>query len=114
EENSCREFMKRGKTMTDYMIDVYNPATGELIDSIPETSVEAVNLALENGHHAFSAWKKTSVYERAALLEKWGDLILRDQDEIAKIITLENGKPLKEGLGEVHYAVSFLTWFAAE
>ncbi len=100
--------------MTDYMIDVYNPATGELIDSIPETCVEAVNLALENGHHAFSAWKKTSVYERAALLEKWGDLILRDQDEIAKIITLENGKPLKEGLGEVHYAVSFLTWFAAE
>lgn len=100
--------------MSHYMIDVYNPATGDLIQSIPENNQEEVESALEQGHHAYGTWSKTSAYHRAALLEKWGELILAHQDEIAKIITLENGKPLKEALGEVHYAVSFLDWFAEE
>lgn len=98
----------------EHIIEVYNPATGELIDSLKEDSREVVDKVLSDGHYAFEEWSKTSVYHRAFLLSKWGKLILENETEIAEIITKENGKPLKEAIGEVRYAVSFLDWFSEE
>ena len=78
------------------MLEVYNPATGEKIKSVPQQSAKEVEAAVERSHKAFQKWSKTSAAERAALLKKWFDLIMEHKDELAKMITLENGKPYAE------------------
>lgn len=95
-------------------LKVYNPATGDLLASLPMDSEDTIVAKLKAGHEAFKTWRNTSVYERAALISKWGDLILQNKEEVAKIMTEENGKPLRESLGEIVSAVSYLTWYAEE
>lgn len=95
-------------------LKVYNPATGDLLAQLTMDSTELIETKLKAGHDALTAWRKTSAYERSALLTKWAALIVANKAEIAKIMTEENGKPLKESLGEVDYAVSYLTWYAEE
>ena len=73
-----------------------------------------IEAKLKAGHDAFHTWRNASVYERAALLDRWADLIIEQKDVVAKIMTEENGKPLRESLGEVINAVSYLTWYAEE
>lgn len=94
--------------------DVRNPATGEVLASITRDSVEEINDKLVAGEHAFHDWKKRCVYERAELLDKWAALILYEKESIAELMTKENGKPLRESLGEINYAVSYITWYAEE
>ncbi len=93
---------------------VRNPATGALLATLKVDDADSVNTKLQAGARAFKTWKKTSAYERAALLMKWAELIILHKVDIAKVMTEENGKPFKESLGEVDYAVSYLTWYAEE
>lgn len=95
-------------------LQVHNPATGDLLATLQVDGTDAVKAKLEAGAKAFKTWKKTSAYERSALITKWAELIIANKADIAKVMTEENGKPLKESLGEVDYAVSYLTWYAEE
>lgn len=95
-------------------IIVTNPATGEIIATIPADSPESVNAKLKKGHEAFKSFSRTSAYDRSLLLSKWAELILADTENLAKIMTQENGKPLAESRGEVASTASYLTWFAEE
>ncbi len=93
---------------------VNNPATGELVEKVHVHSEEEISQALENGHKAFKKWAKVNAHERSRLLQKWSDKIQENKESIAKMMTLENGKPLKESLGEVDYATSYIDWYAEE
>ena len=95
-------------------LTVHNPATGQLLATLPVDSAESVKVKLKAGSEAFKSWKKTSAYERSALISKWAALIVEHKNDIARVMTEENGKPFKESLGEVDYAVSYLTWYAEE
>jgi len=98
-----------GKTMT-----VDNPSTGETIGSIPACTVDETRSAIESARVAQIAWRRSSAAQRSALLMSWYQLMLDNLDDLATIMTLEQGKPLAEARGEVTYAASFLKWFAAE
>ncbi|MFL6978222.1 succinate-semialdehyde dehydrogenase [Bacillus inaquosorum] len=95
-------------------ITVYNPATGEEIKTIPQQSAKEVEEAIERSHQAFKTWSKTSANERASLLKKWYELIVEHKEELADLITKENGKPYQEAVGEVLYGAGYIEWFAEE
>ncbi len=99
--------------MSDKII-VTNPATGDVITTIDADTKESVNAKIKAGFDAFKTFSKTTAYERATLLNRWAALILENQEELAEIMTKENGKPLPESRGEVVYTASYLTWFAEE
>jgi len=94
--------------------DVHDPATLDKIATVPEMGAEDTNKAIEAAHEAFKSYKKTSARQRARWLRKWSDLCLEHADDLALILTLENGKTLAEARGEVVYAASFLEWFSGE
>jgi succinate-semialdehyde dehydrogenase/glutarate-semialdehyde dehydrogenase len=93
---------------------VTNPATGEIIASVPDMSGDETRAAIEAADRALPAWRKRSGKERAQILRKWFDLIIAATDDLALIMTTEQGKPLAEARGEVSYAASFVEWFAEE
>ncbi|SCV39894.1 Aldehyde dehydrogenase B [Bacillus subtilis] len=95
-------------------LTVYNPATGEEIKTIPQQSAKEVEEAIERSHQAFKTWSKTSANERASLLKKWYELIVEHKEELADLITKENGKPYQEAAGEVLYGAGYIEWFAEE
>jgi len=94
--------------------DVHNPSTLEKLAAVPEMGAADTDRAVEAAHAAFASYKKTSARQRARWLRKWSDLCLEHADDLALILTLENGKTLTEAKGEVTYAASFLEWFAGE
>lgn len=93
---------------------VLDPATLTHLAYIPEMSASDTSLAIDAAHSSFQTFRKTTGRERARLLRKWNDLNLAHIDDLALILTLENGKTLAEAKGEVLYATSFLEWFAGE
>ncbi|WP_024120227.1 succinate-semialdehyde dehydrogenase [Bacillus sp. FSL K6-1012] len=95
-------------------LTVYNPATGEAIKTIPQQSAKEVEEAIERSYQAFKSWSKTSANERASLLKKWYELIVEHKEELADLITKENGKPYQEAVGEVLYGAGYIEWFAEE
>ncbi|MCE0738728.1 succinate-semialdehyde dehydrogenase [Bacillus sp. G16] len=95
-------------------LTVYNPATGEEIKTIPQQSAKEVEEAIERSHQAFKTWSKTSANERASLLKKWYELIVEHKEELADLITKENGKTYQEAVGEVLYGAGYIEWFAEE
>ncbi|KXS37451.1 MAG: succinate-semialdehyde dehydrogenase (NADP+) [Halomonadaceae bacterium T82-2] len=95
-------------------IEVDNPATGETIGRMPRMGRIETQRAIEAADAALPSWRAQTAQERADILMKWYDLMLEHQDELATIMTLEQGKPLKEAAGEIVYAASFLRWFAEE
>ncbi|MHA6164790.1 succinate-semialdehyde dehydrogenase [Bacillus mojavensis] len=95
-------------------LTVYNPATGQAIKTIPQQSAKEVEEAIERSHQAFKSWSKTSANERASLLKKWYELIVEHKEELADLITKENGKPYQEAVGEVLYGAGYIEWFAEE
>ena len=99
--------------MTDY-ISVKNPATGDLIQEVKINTEEEIKLALKRGHDSFKKWSKINAHERSRLLQKWSKKINENKEEIAKVMTMENGKPLSESLGEVDYSTSYIDWYAEE
>ena len=91
-----------------------NPATGEVLAQLPRCQEAEVDHAIESAHTAFLSWRATSAQHRADIIRRWYDLLLANKDDIAKLITLEEGKPSRESRGEVDYAASFLRWFSEE
>jgi succinate-semialdehyde dehydrogenase/glutarate-semialdehyde dehydrogenase len=93
---------------------IRNPANGELLGSVPEMGAAETRRAIEAAHKALPAWSKKTAGERARLMRKWFDLMLANQQDLAVIMTAEQGKPLAESKGEIAYAASFIEWFAEE
>ncbi|MDR3158125.1 MAG: NAD-dependent succinate-semialdehyde dehydrogenase [Zoogloeaceae bacterium] len=93
---------------------VTNPATNETLASVADLGAEETRAAIAAAEKAFAAWRKRSGKERALILKKWYELIIDAADDLALIMTSEQGKPLAEARGEVAYAASFVEWFAEE
>lgn len=93
---------------------VTDPATGDLITEVPDSGSAEARAALEAAHAAFPAWRKVPVKQRAAIIKRWNDLVMAHQDDLGKLISREQGKPLAEGKGEVAYAASYIEWFGEE
>lgn len=95
-------------------LEVSNPAINDVIGSVPKMGGEETLEAIQAAEIAFHDWKKTTAKHRADILRRWFELMIEHQEDLAKIMTLEQGKPLAEAKGEVVYAASFLEWFAEE
>jgi succinate-semialdehyde dehydrogenase/glutarate-semialdehyde dehydrogenase len=93
---------------------VTNPATGEQIGTVPQMGAAETKRAIDAANAAWPAWRKKPAKERAAILRKWNDLILENTDDLALLMTAEQGKPLTESRGEVSYGASFIEWFGEE
>lgn len=98
----------------DATIDVSNPFNGDVIGNVPSLTTDDVNDAVAASHEAQITWADKTAKERAELLQKWADLIDANKEDLAIIMTAEQGKPLTESRGEVGYANSFIRWFAEE
>src|SRR5271154_1360786 len=94
--------------------DVVNPATGEKIGTIPDMGAAETRRAIEAAKAAFPAWAAKTAKERAVILRRWYELMMANQDDLATLMTAEQGKPLAESKGEIAYAASFVEWFAEE
>ncbi|MCO4318965.1 NAD-dependent succinate-semialdehyde dehydrogenase [Phyllobacterium sp. 21LDTY02-6] len=95
-------------------VDVTNPATLDRLGTIPDMDATETRAAIEAASLAFKSWKKKTHAERAALLERWHALMIEHEQDLALLLTLEQGKPLDEALGEIRYGASFVKWFAEE
>ncbi|MFT6341557.1 MAG: succinate-semialdehyde dehydrogenase/glutarate-semialdehyde dehydrogenase [Alcanivorax sp.] len=93
---------------------VTNPATDESLGTSPRMGEAETRQAIDAAHRAFPAWRDMAAAQRAVLLEAWYDLMMEHQDDLGRLMTLEQGKPLAEAKGEIAYAASFLKWFAEE
>jgi succinate-semialdehyde dehydrogenase / glutarate-semialdehyde dehydrogenase len=94
--------------------NVDDPATSEIIGKVPKLSAAETRHAIEAANRAFPAWAKKTAKERAQALRRWFDLVMGNQDDLARLMTLEQGKPLSESKSEVAYGASFLEWFGEE
>lgn len=101
-------------TEANNAVAVSNPATGELIGHAPISSEAELDRAIERAHIAQKEWAKIPAKSRAAILKAWHQLILENKDDLAHLMTIEQGKPLAEAAGEVVYGASFIEWFAEE
>ncbi len=95
-------------------IDVTNPATGEVLGTIPNMGAAETRRAIEAANAAWAGWRKKTAKERANILRKLFNLMMENQEDLAVLMTAEQGKPLAEAKGEVAYAASFIEWFAEE
>lgn len=95
-------------------IDVTNPATGEKLGTIPKMGADETRRAIDAANEAWGAWRHKTAKERAVILRRWYDLMIENQDDLARLMTAEQGKPLAEAKGEIAYAASFLEWFGEE
>ena len=95
-------------------ISVNNPATLKEIGTVPKCGKEETKNAIDAANKAWPQWKSTSARERSNILRKWFDLIISNKEELAQIMTIEQGKPINESRGEIVYGASFIEWFAEE
>ncbi|MGE8065471.1 aldehyde dehydrogenase family protein, partial [Pseudomonas sp. NPDC089569] len=95
-------------------IKVNNPATGEILGTVPKMGAAETRRAIEAADKALPAWRALTAKERAGKLRRWFELMIENQEDLARLMTLEQGKPLAEAKGEIAYAASFLEWFAEE
>ena len=95
-------------------IAVRDPANGELLAEIADGTVADTEAAVAAAHAAFPAWKSKTASERAAVLKRWHRLIMDNVDDLARLLTLEQGKPLAEARGEIAYGASYIEWYAEE
>lgn len=93
---------------------IVNPANGEIVAQVPDMGAAETQRAIAAADAALPAWRAKTAKERAALLRRWHDLIMAHQEDLARLMTLEQGKPLAEARGEVAYGASFIEWFAEE
>ena len=100
---------KKGNT-----IKVNNPANLEIIGKVPNFSAEETKSAINDADEAFQSWKNTTAKERSIILKKWSDLIIENVDDLAKIMTIEQGKPLAEAKGEILMGASYIEFYAEE
>lgn len=96
------------------ILPVINPATGDVYATVPDSDEVDAKAAVDAAAAAFTNWKRVPAKQRANILKRWNDLILANAQDLGKIISSEQGKPLAEGVGEVAYAASYVEWFAEE
>lgn len=95
-------------------IPVHNPANQELLGVVPYMGESETKDAIASAYEAFPSWSKLTATERSKILRKWYELLMAHKEDLGKLMTLENGKPIKEGLGEVAYGASFVEFYAEE
>ncbi|TDJ18045.1 MAG: NADP-dependent succinate-semialdehyde dehydrogenase I [Gammaproteobacteria bacterium] len=95
-------------------IDVNNPATGEIIATVPSLSADQTRRAIEAANAAWPEWRAKTGKQRANIMRGWYELMMENQEDLAVLMTSEQGKPLAESRGEIAYAASFIEWFAEE
>jgi succinate-semialdehyde dehydrogenase / glutarate-semialdehyde dehydrogenase len=95
-------------------ISVDNPATGEIVGKVPSLGAAETRQAIEAASQALKPWSAKTAKERAAILRRWFELVLENQEDLARLMTIEQGKPLTESRSEVIYGAAFLEWFAEE
>src|ERR671919_2627669 len=93
---------------------VINPATGAQLGTVPKMGADETRRAIEAAERAWPAWRAKTAKERAAILRKWHDLMMANQEDLAILMTVEQGKPLAESRGEIAYGASFVEWYAEE
>ncbi len=93
---------------------VTNPATGAVLANVPDLGAAEARRAIEAAHTAWAGWRAKTAKERAAIMRKWFELIMASQEDLAQILTAEQGKPLTEARGEIAYGASFIEWYAEE
>jgi len=98
----------------DSLIEVLNPASERALGTVPALGAEEAGWAVEAAHRAFHGWAHRSASERGAILRRWYELLIASREDLARLMTAEQGKPLAEARGEVSYAASFVEWFAEE
>ncbi|AGU49356.1 succinate-semialdehyde dehydrogenase NADP+ [Variovorax paradoxus B4] len=98
----------------DTRIEVRNPATDQVVGTVPNAGHEETLRAIAAAERAFLLWRATTAEHRARILRKWFDLMMENQDDLALIMTSEQGKPLAEAKGEIAYAAAYVEWFAEE
>ncbi len=103
-----------GQWVGDTPFDVLNPADGSKVGSVPDMGVAETKQAIEAAQSAMPAWAAMTAKARAVVLRKWADLVVENADDLAAIMTAEQGKPLAESRGEIIYGASFLEWFGEE
>jgi succinate-semialdehyde dehydrogenase/glutarate-semialdehyde dehydrogenase len=94
--------------------DVFNPASGKKMGTVPNMGTAETRSAIEAAAAALPAWAKKTAQQRGLILRRWHDLMLANQDDLARIMTAEQGKPLAEARAEIAYAAAFIDWFAEE
>jgi succinate-semialdehyde dehydrogenase/glutarate-semialdehyde dehydrogenase len=99
---------------TGATIEVRNPATGDLVGSVPSFGAGETRRAIDAAQAAFYPWRAKTAAERAKILKRWFELMMENQEDLARLMTQEQGKPLVEARGEIAYAASFIEWFAEE
>ena len=95
-------------------VEVNNPATREILGTVPMMGAEETRRAIAGAKSAWGDWRRRSAKERSVILRKWHDLMLANVDDLGRLMTAEQGKPLAEAKGEIAYAAGFLEWFAEE
>ena len=95
-------------------LTVNNPANGEQVGTVPKMGATETRRAIEAAHAAWPAWRAKTAKERANILRKWFELMMANQEDLAKLMTVEQGKPIAESRGEIAYGASFIEWFAEE
>ncbi len=93
---------------------ITNPATGAVLANVPDLDAAGARHAIEAAHAAWAGWRAKTAKERAAILRKWFELIMQNQEDLAQLLTAEQGKPLAEARGEIAYGAAFIEWFAEE
>ena len=99
---------------TGPQLAVTDPATGETITRVPDSGAAEAKAAVDAAHAAFATWRKVPAKQRSVIIKRWNDLVLAHQDDLGRLISREQGKPLAEGKGEVAYAASYIEWFGEE
>ncbi|MET3181060.1 UNVERIFIED_ORG: succinate-semialdehyde dehydrogenase/glutarate-semialdehyde dehydrogenase [Variovorax guangxiensis] len=102
------------RTVSGRTLDVTDPATGALVAQVPDSDAADARAATDAAHAAFPAWRAVPAKQRAQILKRWNDLVMAHQEDLGRLISREQGKPLAEGRGEVAYAASYIEWFAEE
>ena len=99
---------------SEQVIAVHNPANAEHLGSVPNMGAAETQRAINAAHSALPEWRSKTAAQRGQILRRWFELMLENKDDLALLMTLEQGKPLAEASGEIVYAASFLEWFAEE
>lgn len=102
------------KGTSDNRVSVLNPLDHSLVATVPDFGQDEVRAAIEAANNALPSWRSKTAGERAIILRRWFDLMIENKEDLGKILTVEQGKPLKEAIGEIVYGASFVEWFAEE
>ncbi|HRL21093.1 NADP-dependent succinate-semialdehyde dehydrogenase [Alcaligenes sp. SDU_A2] len=95
-------------------LDVHNPATGQSLGTVPRMGADETRRAIESARQAWAGWRAKTAQQRSVILRRWFELMMAHQDDLATLMTLEQGKPLAEAKGEIAYAASYFEWYAEE